>query len=122
MSSDSGRLILRVTFSVLMIWLHGIPKIQNLFSDEPQFASILGMGVVVSLILATLTETVFPLLIIIGYQTRLAAIPVIITMIVAAFVYHGGDPWPVREKPLMYLFGFIAIALLGAGRYSIDKK
>lgn len=121
-STHIGKLILRVTFSVLIIWLHGFPKIQNLMTDEPQFPSIFGMGVVISLILAIIAETVFPFLVIIGYKTRLATIPIIITMLVAAFVYHAQDPMSVKEKPLLFLFGFIAVAFLGAGKYSIDKK
>lgn len=122
MNSSVGRLILRVSFSALLIWLHGVPKIQNLLSDDPQFVSIFGMGVIISLLLAAIAETIFPLLIIIGFQTRLASIPVIITMIVAAFVHHASDPLATKEKPLLFLFGFITIALIGAGKYSIDKK
>lgn len=122
MNTDLGKLTLRFGFSFMLIALHGVPKIQSLLSDEPQFPSIFGLGVVLSLLLATIFETIFPLLIILGYKTRLAAIPIIITMLVAIFDYHGADSFAMREKPILFLIGFVSIALIGAGKYSIDKK
>lgn len=122
MPTHFGKLFLRVSFSLMMIILHGVPKIQNLLSDEPQFASIFGLGVLISLIIAIVFETVFPLLVILGYKTRLAAIPVIITMLVAIFEYHAQDSFAMREKPILFLIGFVSIALIGAGKYSLDRK
>jgi putative oxidoreductase len=52
----------------------------------------------------------------------LASIPVIITMGVAAFIVHASDPVAIKEKALLYLFAFLAIALLGAGKHSVDKR
>ena len=52
----------------------------------------------------------------------MAAILVIIGMAVAAFVVHGSDPFGVKELALLYLVGFTAIALMGAGKISVDKK
>lgn len=120
--SNVGQLILRVSFSGLLIINHGVSKVENLFSGDPQFVNILGMGAVVSLILAVIAETIFPLMVAIGFKTRLASIPIIITMFVAAFIHHGSDPFMTKEKPLLFLFGFIGIAIIGAGKYSIDKK
>lgn len=122
MNTDLGKFILRFGFSFMLIALHGVPKVQNLLSDEPQFANVFGMGVLLSLIVATIFETIFPLLIILGYKTRLAALPIIITMLVAIFDYHGNDSFAMREKPILFLIGFVSIALIGAGKYSIDKR
>ena len=44
------------------------------------------------------------------------------TMGVAAFIVHGADPIGMKEKALLFLFGFLAIALLGAGKHSVDRK
>jgi putative oxidoreductase len=41
-------------------------------------------------------------------------------MIVAAFIVHAADPLATKEKAILYLIGFAAIAFLGAGKYSID--
>ena len=73
-------------------------------------------------ILAVLCEVLFPILVIIGFKTRLSAIPVIITMAIAAFVVHAEDPFATKEKAILFLIGFIVIALLGAGKFSVDKK
>jgi len=122
MTTDTGKLLLRFGFSFFLIALHGIPKVQNLLSDEPQFASIFGMGVIISLVIATIFETIFPLLVMIGYKTRWASIPIIITMLVAIFDYHLHDPLSVKEKPFLFLIGFVCIALIGPGKFSVDKK
>ncbi|HZW76909.1 MAG TPA: DoxX family protein [Flavobacteriaceae bacterium] len=122
MNINIALLILRVSFSAMLLLLHGVPKVKNLMSDNIQFVNIFGMGEAISLILATLAEVVLPILIIIGYKTRIAAIPIVLVMIVAAFVYHANDPISVKEKPLIFLFGFLTIAIAGAGKFSIDKK
>lgn len=122
MNKDIGKLILRVGFASMMIAFHGIPKIKNLLSDEPQFVSVLGMGMILTLVLAAIVETVFPILLILGYKARLAAIPLIVIMLVAIFDYHSQDPLAMKEKSILFLIGFVSIALIGAGKYSIDKR
>ena len=116
-----GLLVLRVAFSGMLL-THGIPKLLKLLSADFGFADPIGMGAPVSLVLATLAEVVFSILIIIGFKTRWATIPVIILMSVAAFVFHGNDPFGTKELPILYLIGFVSIALLGPGKYSIDRK
>ncbi len=119
--SNFALLFLRVSFSGLLL-THGVPKLIKLFSGDHAFADPIGTGALVALILAVLGEVVFPLFVIIGYKTRWMAIPVIITMGVAAFVFHAPDPFSSKEKALLYFCAFIAIALLGAGRFSIDGR
>jgi putative oxidoreductase len=75
--------------------------------------------------------------VIVGLATRLAAIPVVIAMAVAAFVAHGADPWSMekaamaffageskswasKEPALLFLIPFLALAFTGAGRFSLD--
>ncbi|RFN57651.1 DoxX family protein [Marixanthomonas ophiurae] len=116
-----GLLFLRLTFSGMML-THGIPKLLNLIQGDIQFGDPIGLGPTVSLILAVIGEAICPLLIILGLKTRIAAIPTIITMAVAAFIVHGSDPLGTKEMALLYLFGFTAIALLGSGRFSLDRR
>ena len=33
---------------------------------------------------------------------------------------HGDDPFAKQEKAILYLAAFVAIAMLGAGKFSID--
>jgi len=72
-------------------------------------------------ILAVSGEVLFPAMIIFGLLTRLSAIPVIITMAVAAFVVHGNDPFQRKEMALLYLVVFTTILVFGAGKYSFDN-
>tara|TARA_B110000285_G_scaffold147559_1_gene164719 strand:+ start:951 stop:1244 length:294 start_codon:yes stop_codon:yes gene_type:complete len=94
----------------------------KLLQGNLEFADPLGIGALPSLILTVIGEVICPLLIIIGYKTRLAAIPAAITMAVAAFVIHGADPIGTKEKALLYLFAFVIIALTGAGKYAVDRN
>lgn len=116
-----GLLLLRLGFGGMML-THGIPKLMNLVQGNMEFGDPLGIGSTLSLILVVIGEAICPLLIIIGYRTRLATIPTIITMAVAAFIVHAGDPFGTKEKALMFLCAFIVIALTGAGKYSAERK
>lgn len=121
MIHNFGLLFFRVALSGMML-THGVPKLLKLISGNFEFANIFGLGAPLPLILAILAEVVFPLLIIVGYKTRLATLPIIITMATAAFMVHIDDPFSVKEKALLFLIGFISIALLGGGAYSVDKR
>ncbi|MCO4821897.1 MAG: DoxX family protein, partial [Flavobacteriaceae bacterium] len=82
----------------------------------------IGVGPTLSLILALIGEVVAPVLIIVGFKTRLAAIPAFITMAVAAFIVHADDGFGTKEKALLYALIFLVIYIAGAGKISIDKK
>src|SRR5690554_1358763 len=100
---DTGLLLLRVLAAAFVI-THGYPKLMQLFSDEPvQFVDFLGLGPVVSLALSMFAEFICAIFIILGLFTRLAAIPLIINMSVAAFHAHADDPFAVKELSLLYL-------------------
>lgn len=118
----TGLLLLRV-LAAAFIMTHGYPKLMQFFSDEPvQFANFMGIGPVASLALSTFAEFICPVFILLGLFTRLAAIPLVINMAVAAFYAHAADPFSVKEPALLYLLIFIFILITGAGRYSIDAN
>ncbi|GLB52408.1 hypothetical protein NBRC110019_14480 [Neptunitalea chrysea] len=117
--SDLGLLILRISASALMM-VHGYGKLQMLLDGGgKEFPALIG-NEPVSLILAIIGEFVAPILIIIGFKTKLSAIPASFTMAVAAFYVHASDPLDKKELALIYFFIFLAIAFTGAGKYSID--
>jgi len=119
--TDLALLILRISSGGLML-THGIPKINMLFASPIQFADPFGFGPTLSLIFALIGEVVAPILIIIGFKTKIATIPSIITMFVAAFIVHANDDLGTKEKALLFLASFVVILLAGAGKYSIDRK
>ncbi len=119
---DLGLLVLRIGISGLML-THGVPKfLAFIGGDLSVVGDPLGIGGLLSTILVLIGELVAPVLIIIGIKTRFAAVAAAITMAVAAFVVHGADPLAKKELALLYLIGFIAVAFMGAGSISVDKK
>lgn len=113
-------LIIRLGSAGLML-THGWPKAMKLIAGgEIKFADPFGMGMTLSLVLAVFAEVICATLVGIGLKTRLAAIPLLITMITAGFIVHRTDPIAVQEKAFLYLMIYLIILLKGAGKFSID--
>lgn len=113
-------LIFRVLIGIFML-THGFAKFQNLISGgEINFFDPIGLGVEFSFILVVFAEFFCSILLILGLFTRLAAIPLMFAMFVAAFVAHGADPFVAKEMSLLYMIAFASIFVIGAGKYSID--
>lgn len=109
-----------------MMMTHGWPKFNRLMdqwgSEEGvRFYDFMGLGPEVSLVLTVASELVAPALMVVGWKARWAAIPAAFTMGVAAFVVHAGDPLGDKELAIMYCVSFVAVAALGAGRWSLDE-
>ncbi|SIT83278.1 DoxX family protein [Pontibacter indicus] len=119
-SIDVALLLTRVGIAALML-VHGWPKLGMLLSGDPvQFPALFGLSATAVLALAVFSEVVCSLLILLGLGTRLASIPLIITMVVAVFVVHAADPFAKQELGLLYLLPYIGLLLTGSGRYSLD--
>ncbi|NCI47423.1 DoxX family protein [Sediminibacterium soli] len=117
---DIGLLIARVGIASLML-VHGIPKMIMLFSSNPvQFPPVMGMSAGLSLALTVFAEVFCSLLILLGLGTRLAAVPLAITMLVAVFLVHSSDPLSVKELGLLYLLVYLNLLFAGSGKYSLD--
>ncbi len=117
-SYSLGLLILRVGFSAMLL-VHGIQKIEILFSSTINFADPIGLGPTITLLLVLFAEIICTVLIIIGVRTRLATIPPIILMLVAIIIVHKGDPIMARELSVLYLIAFSTIGLLGSGKLAL---
>jgi len=123
-TEDLGKLVLRLTVGVLLLFhgvhkiLTGIGPIRDMVTSHhlPDFLAYF----------VYLGEVAAPVLIIIGLLTRLGGILVVINMIVAVALAKatmmigtnaaGGYQ---LELEAFYLFGALAVALLGAGRFSL---
>jgi putative oxidoreductase len=121
LQSHIGLAFLRIVPSIMLI-KHGLPKFQKLISGNFEFGDPIGIGATPSLFLAVIGELICPILVIIGFKTRWMAVPPAITMAVAGFIVHSADPFGTKEKAFLFLAFFIAIMLLGPGKFSIDKK
>lgn len=111
-------LILRVAFGLMLIG-HGFQKIEGFSAMSSGFPDPLGIGSCASLVLAIFGEFACSIALILGVLSRLAVIPMIITMAVAFFGVHGGNIAD-GELALAYLVVFVALLISGPGQYSID--
>lgn len=123
-AEDMGKFILRATLAILILF-HGISKI------------IGGPGMILGLVakaglpsavgyLVYVGEVIAPLLILFGAWTRLAALIVAINMVIAVALVHTSQIFTMGktggwalELQGIYLAAALAVALLGAGRYSV---
>lgn len=110
-------LILRLGIAMLML-THGIPKLGKLIAGDFNFPDPVGLGSPTSLILTIFAEVICSLLIAAGLGTKLAVIPLIITMSVILFIVHVDEPMMNHYNVLIYLLGYIILLLTGGGRYS----
>jgi putative oxidoreductase len=123
-SDDTGKLVLRLTLGILIL-LHGVAKISSGVSGVGGMLASHGLPSALAY-LVYIGEIVAPVLLIIGLYTRPAAWIIAINMVVALWLVHMKDllvigktgGWAL-ELQGMFLFGAIAVALLGAGRFSV---
>ncbi|WP_188649443.1 DoxX family protein [Yeosuana aromativorans] len=113
-------LVVRVSVAMLML-THGYPKLMKLLEGgEIQFADPIGLGQGLSFVLVIFAEFFCSILIGIGFATRLASIPLIINMSVAAFVVFASAPISKKEFPILYLLIYLILLVVGSGKYSVD--
>lgn len=123
-TNDAGKLVLRVALAAMLLF-HGVAKLSGgigFVADmlaKAGLPAVFGYGVYIG-------EVVAPLLILFGLFTRPAALVVAINMIVAVLLAHTSQFFTLNETggwalelQGMYFFAAVAVALLGAGRYSI---
>jgi putative oxidoreductase len=115
-----GMLLLRLCFGGILLFKHGMMKLQNFDMMQGQFYSFLGIGAKTSLVLAIFAEVFCSLFVIIGLFTRITVIPIIITMLVAIFGAEAGKPLLESELAILYLCAFLTLLLCGPGKVSVD--
>ena len=140
LNTDLGLLLFRTVMAFLMIRYHGWGKLAgwadermklpNLFSldgarkEFHTFPNHIGISSELSYVLVAWLETFGAMMIIAGLFTRLNALGLFITMMVAWAFHHGmrfAGP-NAGEMPFAYAFGYLLLFLAGAGKYSLDRK
>ncbi|WP_372965887.1 DoxX family protein [Marinobacter sp.] len=125
-NADLGKLIIRLTLGGLLLF-HGVAKLINgIGFVEGQLVShnlpaILAYGVYIG-------EIIAPLMVILGYQTRIGALIIVFNMVVAIALVHGhqllslssNGGWSL-ELQGFFLFTALAVIFLGPGRYKLKN-
>lgn len=124
MTEDIGKLVLRLALGVLML-LHGISKVVN--GVDGIVGMVTGLGLPAAVAYGVyLGEVVGPLLVIVGLYTRVGALLIAGNMLFALLLAHRAELFTLAptggwalELQGMFLFGAVAVLLLGAGRFSV---
>ena|SRR5690554_1801746 len=118
---DWAILIMRLTVAIMII-THGWTKIVNFSEKLNNFPDPVGLGPASSMQLAIFAEFFCGILLALGFMTRWALIPLIITMAILVLIEHRGDPFSQMELSLLYLVSFLFLFLSGPGKYSMDHQ
>ena len=125
--ADLGKLLLRLTLGLLIL-LHGLAKLQGGVTgivgmvEAQGLPGILGYGVLVGEVLA-------PILVLVGAYARVGGLLIVINMVFAIALAHLGQLGQLNEQggwalelQGMFLARAAAVALLGPGKYSVNRK
>ncbi|HEY0281632.1 MAG TPA: DoxX family protein, partial [Rhizomicrobium sp.] len=123
-----GKLLLRVGLGGLLLF-HGVYKLLN--GLEPIKTMLASHNIPDALAYGVyLGELVAPVLLIVGQFSRLGGLLVAFNMIVALLLAHTASLIALTpetggyalELQAFYLIGGLAVALLGAGRFSLGNR
>ncbi len=120
-----GLLLFRLTFGGFMLFGHGWGKLMSFGEISAKFPDPLGIGNKLSMGSAVFCEVVCAALVMLGLATRVAVLPLVFTMGVAAVIIHGSDSFfmsggAAKEPALIYLSAFGLLFFTGAGCFSLD--
>ena len=123
---DIGKLVLRLTVGLLML-LHGINKLHSGVGwiagelASHNLPGFLAYGVFVG-------ELIAPLMVLLGFHTRVGAVLIAGNMLVAIVLVHMGELFSLTqtggwalELQGFFLFTAVAIFFLGAGKYAVKN-
>ncbi len=117
--TDSGLLFLRVMAALLLLFVHGLPKLLNWSAELQRIEDPFGLGAPLTLGLAVFAEVVCPLLLMLGVAARLACLPVLAVLLIALVVVH--PDWTLEQGQFAWLLVALygGLALTGPGAYSV---
>lgn len=129
LSADHAKLILRLAVGLLVLF-HGIYKLQNPAAMDFVGGAFASVGLPAGLAyLIFIGEVIAPVMLIVGYQIRVAALLIATNVVVAILLVHTGQLFTLSpmgggyalELQVMFLAGALAIFGLGAGKYTLTK-
>ncbi|EJM18576.1 putative membrane protein [Pseudomonas sp. GM18] len=117
-----GLLFLRVTGSLFLLWVHGLPKLLDFNAQLQLIEDPFHLGAHLTLSLAIFAEVLCPLLIVAGVLARLACLPILFVLLVALLVVH--PEWSVAEGQFgwLLLIIFTSVFIAGPGRLALNVR
>lgn len=117
---DAGLFFLRLTGGLLLLYVHGLPKVLHFSEELTRIEDPFGFGPWFSLLPAIFAEVVCPIFIILGIGSRLACLPIIGVLLVAMLVVH--PQWSIAEGQFgwLLLIIFTTLALTGPGKWRVN--
>ena len=125
---DSVPLVLRVGLGGTQLFAHGLPKLIETERWESTGRAMASLGITFAPtfwgFMAGAMETLCGLLLIVGLFTRPSCVMLLWIMFVAAAqnVATAGSLAGGRAHPIDAGVGLLALLILGAGAYSLDRK
>lgn len=124
---DLGLLILRLSVGILML-LHGVSKLTHGVGGIE--GAVVGAGLPSFIAYGVyIGEIITPILIILGYGTRIASAIFAFNMGVAVWLAHSADIFTITavggwalELQGLYFFAAIALMFTGGGKYALSRK
>ncbi|WP_343711121.1 DoxX family protein [Kosakonia radicincitans] len=118
---DAGLFFLRLTGSLLLLYVHGLPKVFHFSEELTRIEDPFGLGPYMSLLPAIFAEVICPLFIMAGVATRLACVPIIVVLLVAMLAVH--PDWSIAEGQFgwLLLIIFTTLLLTGPGSWRIRR-
>lgn len=113
-------LALRLIFGGLIL-IHGLEKITAYEFMKYTFPDPIGWGSQISLLMVICAEVICAAFVVAGFLTRPMTLPIIFSMIMAAFVIHAGQSFNMKELAVIYMIGFTLLLITGPGRFSLDN-
>jgi putative oxidoreductase len=121
-AQDWGLLFLRVSGALLLLWVHGLPKLLHFSAELQNIEDPFHFGAHLTLMLAVVAEVLCPLLIIVGLLVRLACLPILFVLWVAMVIVH--PEWSLFEGQFgwLLLIIFTSILIAGPGRLALNVR
>ena len=125
---DIALLTLRVVIGITMLLFHGLPKLMGgaaTWQKIGQSMGNLGINIFPAFwgLSAAIVESLCALFIILGLWTRPNSILLALTMLVATISHlAAGDGYSVASHAIELMAVFVALFLMGPGKFSIDKR
>ncbi|MES2486081.1 MAG: DoxX family protein [Bacteroidota bacterium] len=119
--NNAALLIFRVLLAFELFRVHGLKKFRLQNGEKEHVPNPLNLPEALNNCVASFSDTVVPVFMVLGLGTRLALLPTIGVTAVGYFVVHRNDSPEVRDVPYMYTLCLLFLAAIGPGTYSLDN-